>query len=158
MANRDEVTIEPLRASHVSVCEGIANALPEWFGIECGLREMRAAMRTDAGLIAVAGGEVVGFVTFKPSFPETWEITWLAVAPAWHREGIGRRLIDVVRTCSHQAGASLLMVKTLAEQHPSPAYAQTRAFYDAVGFHRLAVIPEIWGPANPCLLLVRPVA
>ena len=51
---------------------------------------------------------------------------------------------------------NLLLVKTLADTHPSPEYAATRAFYRSLGFLPLAVLPDLWGPANPCLLMVRP--
>lgn len=51
--------------------------------------------------------------------------------------------------------ARLLLVKTLAATHPSPEYAGTRAFYRAVGFMPLTVLPKLWDPANPCLLMVR---
>jgi hypothetical protein len=53
-------------------------------------------------------------------------------------------------------GYSLLHVKTLAPSDPDPGYAATRAFYEAVGFLPLEVLPQVWGPENPCLLLVRP--
>ena len=47
-------------------------------------------------------------------------------------------------------------MKTLAPDHPDPGYAATRAFYTSVGFRPLEVLPQVWGPENPCLLLVRP--
>ena len=33
---------------------------------------------------------------------------------------------------------------------------ETRAFYAAAGFRPLEVITEVWGPDDPCLLMVRP--
>lgn len=106
--------------------------------------------------MATVGPEVVGFVTLLRHFPESWEVTWMAVAPAWHRSGIGRCLVEETVAAARQAGARLLLVKTLADRHPSPEYARTRAFYQSQGFVRLAVEPELWDPANPCVLLVRP--
>jgi hypothetical protein len=50
-----------------------------------------------------------------------------------------------------------LTVKTLSDREdPGPEYAQTRAFYLAVGFVPVAEL-DIWGPENPCQLLARPV-
>jgi len=79
-------------------------------------------------------------------------------SPGWRprRHGIGRALIDAVTIDARVSGARLLHVKTLADSHPSPEYAQTRAFYGAIGFERLIVIPDLWDPSNPCLLMVRP--
>ena len=51
-------------------------------------------------------------------------------------------------------GAAFLLVKTLSDRHPDPGYAQTRAFYRAVGFVPVMDL-DIWGPENPALLLVR---
>ena len=151
------VRIVSISPGHAGQIEGIARSLPAWFGIEEGLQDLRHCAEHDSGYVALQDGDVTGFVTLARPFPETWEITWMAVAPAHHRHGIGRALIDVVVTDARHAGARLLHVKTLADSHPSPEYAQTREFYAALGFDRLVVLPELWGPENPCLLMVRPV-
>ena len=46
-------------------------------------------------------------------------------------------------------------MKTLAPSDPDPSYAATRAFYAAVGFLPLEELPQVWGPQNPCLLMVK---
>jgi hypothetical protein len=50
----------------------------------------------------------------------------------------------------------LLQVKTFGPSGASIEYERTRAFYDAVGFLPLEERTDIWGPGNPCLILVRP--
>jgi ribosomal protein S18 acetylase RimI-like enzyme len=150
------LTLEPLTAGHVPRCEAIARALSEWFGIEEGLAEMRGYLATGPGHVALAGSEVVGFVTLQRHFPETWEITWMAVARTWHRRGVGRCLIDATVARCREEGTRWLLVKTLADSHPSLEYRATRAFYQAMGFDRLSVLPDLWGPDNPCLLMIRP--
>jgi ribosomal protein S18 acetylase RimI-like enzyme len=139
-------------------CEAIVRSLPAWFGIEEGIAEARGCLETQDGFVAEARGRIAGFLTFAAAFPESIEITWMAVSPGHHRRGLGRALIDAVVTEGRRRGATLLLVKTLAETHPSPEYARTRAFYQAVGFQRLTVLPEHWDTANPCLLMVRPLA
>ena len=47
-----------------------------------------------------------------------------------------------------------LAVKTLSDRDPYPPYAETHAFYEAMGFTPLMDL-DIWGPDNPALLLVR---
>lgn len=148
------VSIAPLAEHHVNACERIARNLPAWFGIEEGLQELRHCLETESGWAALAGEEPIGFLTVAIPFPETREITWMAVAPDWHRHGVGRMLVQRVIDEARSEGATLLHVKTLADSHPSPEYAQTRAFYTALGFQRLVVLPELWDPSNPCLLLV----
>ena len=36
-----------------------------------------------------------------------------------------------------------------------PAYAQTRAFYLAMGFRPLEELRKLWDEANPCLIMVK---
>ncbi|MDQ3654842.1 MAG: GNAT family N-acetyltransferase [Chloroflexota bacterium] len=151
------VRIIPLSPTHADRIDAIARSLPAWFGIEEGLQDLRTCAERGPGLVALHNDTVTGFVTLAQPFPETWEITWMAVAPDHHCHDIGRALIDTVIFQARNSGARLLHVKTLADSHPSPEYAQTRAFYHTMGFDRLLVLPDLWGPANPCLLLVRPI-
>ena len=150
--NIDFIALTPDRAA---ACEAIGRALPAWFGIEEGLEDLRRCAETQEGIVAVANGDVIGFVTLTRHFPETWEITWMAVHPDCHRQGVGRRLVEAAVERCRAEGATTLLVKTLADTHPSPEYAQTRAFYAAMGFRRLEVFPDLWGPHNPCLLMAR---
>jgi ribosomal protein S18 acetylase RimI-like enzyme len=150
-------TVRPLDRKDVDWCEAIVRALPGWFGIEAGIAEARGYLETQEGVVVEVDGRVAGFLTYASAFPESVEITWMAVAPEHHRRGIGRALMEAVVTEARARGATLLLVKTLAETHPSPEYARTRAFYQAVGFGRLTVLPEHWNPAYPCLLMVRPI-
>lgn len=150
-----EFEIVPLNPDHAAACEAIGRALPAWFGIEEGLADLRHCAATQEGVVAIAAGEPIGFLTLTRPFPETWEMTWMAVHPARHRRGVGCRLIEVTIDRCRAAGASTLLVKTLAGSHPSEEYAQTRAFYRAMGFQRLEVFPDLWGPHNPCLLMAR---
>lgn len=149
------MTIRELRREDADACERIVRALPDWFGIEEGIAEARGYLDSQEGLVAEEDGQVVGFLTFASEFPESAEITWMAVAPNAHRRGVGRRLVDALVRALDARGCELLLVKTLADTHPSPEYAATRAFYRAMGFRPLTMLPDLWDPANPCLLMVR---
>jgi GNAT superfamily N-acetyltransferase len=149
------VDIVALTADRAVACEAVGRALPAWFGIEEGLEDLRRCAETQVGVAAVAEGETIGFLTLVKHFPETWEITWMAVHPGWHRRGVGRRLVESAVERCQEDGATTLLVKTLAESHPSPEYARTRAFYRTMEFRRLEVFPDLWGPENPCLLMAR---
>jgi ribosomal protein S18 acetylase RimI-like enzyme len=148
--------IRPLSRDDADRCEAIIRGLPDWFGLEEGIAEARGCLETQDGFVAEEGGRLLGFLTYASDLPESAEITWMAVAAGAHRRGIGRALTEVLVVKARTDGRRLLLVKTLADSHPSPEYAATRAFYRSMGFLPLAVLPDLWGPANPCLLMVRP--
>ena len=148
--------IRPLSHVDVDRCEAIMRGLPEWFGLEEGIAEARGCLETQHGFVAEEDGEVLGFLTCAAELPESAEITWMAVAAGAHRRGLGRALVEALVSKAREEGRELLLVKTLADSDPSPEYAATRAFYRSMGFRPLAVLPDLWGPANPCLLMVRP--
>jgi GNAT superfamily N-acetyltransferase len=150
-----------------ATAERILRALPGWFGIESALVEYaRAADELDTFVVIVSrpacGGrefrpdQVLGFVTLKETSEDALEIHVMGVLPAWHRRGAGRMLVERAASYARAEGYALLHVKTLAPSDPDPGYAATRAFYAAAGFRPLEVFTEIWGPEDPCLLMVRP--
>jgi ribosomal protein S18 acetylase RimI-like enzyme len=149
--------IRPLERADGDSCEAIVRALPDWFGIEEGIAEARDYLDAQPGLVAGDDGRILGFLTFAGEFPESVEITWMAVAADAHRRGVGCALVEALTEVLRQRGVRLLLVRTLADSHPSPKYAATRAFYRAMGFHPLTVLPEHWDAANPCLFMVRTV-
>ena len=136
-------------------CENLIAALPDWFGIP----EANASFLRNLGRlpswVALQRGEVVGAVTLEEHFPGSFEIHFIAVHPAYHRKGIGRRLVEKFEAEARQRGGRWLHVKTLAPSHPDPFYARTRAFYVAQGFAPLFESSALWGPDNPAVVLVK---
>ncbi|MCX6372453.1 MAG: GNAT family N-acetyltransferase [Actinobacteria bacterium] len=137
-----------------ALAEGILRALPDWFGLEQALVDYAHAADELPTFVAARGGETVGFLTLKPTSGDAVEIHVMAVIPGAHRRGVGRALVERAATHARAQGFSMLHVKTLAPSDPHPPYATTRAFYVAVGFCPLEVLPQVWGPENPCLLMV----
>ena len=175
---RDFVLRGPLRGQG-AVAEGILRALPGWFGIEssiveyaaaadelptfvavaparAGAEPARAAARTTEAETDEAARDVIGFVTVKPTSEDALELHVMGVLAEWHRRGVGGALVERAAAYARAEGFTLLHVKTLAASDPDPGYAATRAFYLAEGFLPLEVLPDLWGPDDPCLVLVRP--
>ena len=86
--------VRPLAPADTPASDGIIAALPEWFGNETGIRECAEAVRTQHGFVAVIDGAIAGFLTVTRPRPRTAEISWMAVAPARRKIGVGRALID----------------------------------------------------------------
>lgn len=147
------ITIRSLSSSDIDTCLSINRSLPAWFGLEEGLEEAAGYLRNHRGFVANCDVQIVGYLTYERLFESSTEISWMAVDPHHHRRGIGRSLIQALER--ELADVSLLSVKTLASSHPSQEYAQTRAFYESVGFVKQMVFPDLWDPSNPCLLMVK---
>jgi len=153
--DRQAFTIQGPLSGQGALAEGILRALPGWFGIEQAIVDYAGAADEGPTFVAEAGGEAVGFVTLKPTSAHAVEVHVMAVLPGEHRRGVGRALVERAAAYARAGGRALLHVKTLAPSDPDPSYAATRAFYAAVGFVPLEELPQVWGPENPCLLMVR---
>jgi GNAT superfamily N-acetyltransferase len=154
-----DIVVRPLARSDAEACDAIVRALPDWFGLESGILEAARAVRGQDGLACELPGEpgsVGGFLTWIRPFPESAEITWMAVRPDARRHGHGRALVEALCERLTAEGVRLLLVKTFGPSGESEEYAQTRAFYLSMGFLPLQELTEVWGPENPCLFLVRP--
>jgi GNAT superfamily N-acetyltransferase len=128
--------------------------LPSWFGIPEANAEYIEAATHLPGLVARSGTDPIGVLLYRRHFPEAAEIHLMAVAPSWHRRGVGRALVATVVADLSTDGCRLLQVKTLGASHPDQGCARTRAFYRAVGFLPLEETSDLW-PGNPCLIMVK---
>ena len=147
--------IRELGPRDAQTCDAIVAGLPDWFGDPLGLVECAEAVRSQRGFVSVGkGGDVAGFLTWIDQDPATVEITWMAVRADSRRAGIGRELIETLFRSARGKGARFVLVKTLSDAHPDERYAQTRAFYRAMGFEPVSEL-DIWGPRNPAQLLMR---
>jgi hypothetical protein len=62
----------------------------------------------------------------------------------------------IIEQYATESGYKYLTVKTLAETHSDSNYQKTRLFYEYQGFVPLEVLPDLWSPEHPCLLMVKP--
>ena len=136
-------------------CENILRALPDWFGIEEANQHYIKSSRELPTLLAYVDDHVAGFLTLKHHSPYTAEIYVMGVYPQFHRQGVGRAMIDHAETTLKDNHVEFLQVKTLSSQHPDPYYARTRQFYEALGFRPVEEFPTLWGESNPCLMLIK---
>lgn len=107
------LTIRPLASEDGDACEAIIRPLRYHFGDPGGRAECARAVRRDPGLVAVASGASVGFLTVVRHFATSAEITWIAVRSDQRHPGIGGRLISHLCADLHAEGCRLLLVMTL---------------------------------------------
>jgi ribosomal protein S18 acetylase RimI-like enzyme len=148
------VEVRALRIEDAPACDAIIASLPDWFGLDEGIQECAAAVRTQPGLVAEREGLMVGFLTVTRPSDRAAEISWLAVHRDARGRGAGTRLVDrLVSDLRAEEGVHLLVVKTLSDRtDPGPEYAATRAFYLAKGFTPAAEL-DLFGPENPIQLM-----
>ena len=145
--------IRELRPGDAVACDAIVAGLPDWFGDPTGIRDCASAVRWQPGLVAIDHAELRGFLTWIRDAGGA-EITWMAVRADRRRSGIGRALLETLVAQLRDSGVAELRVKTLSSRHADLGYAETRAFYDALGFEAHAEL-DIWGPENPAVALRR---
>ena len=135
------------------VVSEVLKDLPEWFGIP---ESTQAYIEGAADLQvwgAYDGNQPEGFISLSYSSEDCAEIDCLAVKKCYHRAGIGSQLLGVLESTARQK-ASYLQVKTVAPGY-YPTYDRTNAFYQAQGFKKLEIFPELWDKSNPCLIWVK---
>jgi ribosomal protein S18 acetylase RimI-like enzyme len=152
-----EVSIRALEERDASACDAIVLGLPYHFGDEAGRRDCAAAVRSQRGLVAEDGDEVVGFLTTELRFADALEITWMAVRADHRARGIGRMLVDRVAAEAVADGRSLLLVLTVSpnddpDEVPD-GYQATRGFYLSNGFVLARDFPGYWTGDLPVLMI-----
>src|SRR5665809_29077 len=134
--------------------ESLLRSLPAWFGIEEALMGYVADARSNDTYTAVTQGRVVGVLMVKHHSRYASEVHLIAVTPALHRRGMGRKLLEALESDLQSREVEFLQVKTLGPSLPSVEYDSTRHFYESMGFRPLEEIEELW-PGNPCLIMVK---
>ncbi len=133
----------------------ILGLLPEWFGIPESTAEYIRESQHMPFLALMDAEEPIGFLALKRTSEAAAEIYVMGIAPAYHRLGGGRMLVEASAGWCKEHALAFLQVKTLDASHPDPCYRRTRAFYKAMGFRPLECLPSLWGEENPCLIMIR---
>jgi GNAT superfamily N-acetyltransferase len=148
------ISIRSLAAGDADICEKILRSLPDWFGMESAIVRYRRDLDVLETYVAEAAHELVGFLALKQHNPHSAEIHVMAVIEALHGTGVGTALVEHAERLLKPRGVEFLQVKTLGPSGASPHYERTRRFYAARGFRALEET-NLWGEANPCLILVK---
>jgi GNAT superfamily N-acetyltransferase len=136
-------------------CAEILATLPTWFGVPESVAEYVAAAEAEPTVVAARGDQACGILTLRLHSPDAAEIVVMGVKPELHRTGIGRALLRAAESWLAGRDIGFLQVKTLSPRHADPGYAATRAFYFGCGFRALEEMPQLWGPDQPALQMIK---
>jgi N-acetylglutamate synthase-like GNAT family acetyltransferase len=139
-----------------AIARSILEALPEWFGIPKAREEYIARAHELPMLAVLIETKIVGFLSIENKTKVASEIFVVGVRPEWHRRGVGKCLFNAVEADLAGTGIRYLIVKTLSGKSPNAPYLRTRQFYESIGFEPIDELPELWGPDNTCLLMLKP--
>lgn len=107
--------------------------------IDCGLEGTDADYRF---VVAEREGVAVGYACYGPTplTEGTYDLYWIAVSPALHGKGVGRKILEAVEEACRRENGRMLLIETASK----PSYEPTRAFYQRTGYHEIARIPDFY--------------
>jgi len=97
--------------------------------------------------------EMLGFACFGPTpcTVGTWDLYWIAVDPAGHRQGVGRKLMDACEAKIAAARGRLIVVETSSR----PDYGPTRAFYEKLGYSPAARVAGFYAEGDDLVVYTK---
>ncbi len=100
-------------------------------------------------------GRLVGWICWGPTpcTAGTYDLYWMAVDPRAQQAGVGTALVTGMEG-RLQGRARLIVVETAGR----PAYAATRAFYEARGYLATARIPDFYSDGDDLVVYTKRLA
>lgn len=99
-------------------------------------------------LACFAEEEAIGFVVLNQTSSDCADIFVMGIKKKFHRQGIGEKLNEAYESLARKLGYTYSQVKTVETGHYEE-YDMTNEFYQAMGYKKLEVLPELWDERNP---------
>jgi ribosomal protein S18 acetylase RimI-like enzyme len=139
----------------MAITKEIMHSLPIWFSPPEDIEKKAITHRAYPFFAAYDVGVPIGFIALKIHNASTADIYNLGVLASYHRQGVGRRLLETTEQYCRDSGCLYLTVKTLDSSAENEPYERTRAFYQKMGFIPLEVFTTFWNEENPCLFMAK---
>ena len=137
----------------MAVVAQVLKDLPEWFGIPESTQAYIEGAKDLQVWAAFQESDLLGFVSLSYSSEDCAEIDCLGVKKAHQGREIGSQLLAALESEASK-NVDFLQVKTVAEGS-NKDYDRTNVFYRSLGFKKLEIFPQLWGPQNPCQILIK---
>ena len=112
----------------ISEVEAPVEALPEWFGLPDSREEYITESSNRPFFAAYDENKPIGFVYLDETGKDTVELYVMGIIKEYHRQGIGRRLVEKVKELAKRKGYSFMQVKTV-QMGKYKEYDETNCFY-----------------------------
>ncbi|HAT9060347.1 TPA: GNAT family N-acetyltransferase [Legionella pneumophila subsp. pneumophila] len=120
-----------------ALCQTITKDLPEYFGLPEANEHYAIGVKTRTNFAAKDEDNYIGLVSIDFPYPNNANIYWMAVRRDFHRQGVGKQLIEVACHFAKTRGAITITVETLCPSESEENYLKTYLFYQSVGFNPL---------------------
>jgi acetoin utilization deacetylase AcuC-like enzyme/GNAT superfamily N-acetyltransferase len=107
-------------------------------------------------ILAERGPGLVAYACYGPieGTQRSFDLYWIAVAPEEQGKGFGPQVFARAEASMRKAGAKHIY----ADTSTSDRYAGTRGFYQRMGFHEEARLPDFYGPGDGKVIYVKALA
>jgi acetoin utilization deacetylase AcuC-like enzyme/GNAT superfamily N-acetyltransferase len=107
-------------------------------------------------VLAERGANLVGFACYGPlhGTQGSFELFWIAIAPEEQKKGLGAQVYARAEAAMVKASAKHIYADTSS----SDRYADTRGFYQRMGFREGARLPDFYAPGDGKIVFVKDLA
>jgi GNAT superfamily N-acetyltransferase len=104
-------------------------------------------------IVAHESEEMLGYCCFglNPCTKSSYDLYWIAVHKDHMGHGIGRKLMALAEQSVVKLGGSIVWVETSGRA----IYESTRAFYLAIGYEKVAVMPDFYAPGDDKIVFMK---
>lgn len=120
-----------------TLCRTITKDLPEYFGLPEANKHYAIGVKMRTNFAAKEEGNYIGLISIDFPYPNNANVYWVAVRRNFHRQGVGKQLIDAACHFAKMQGATTITVETLSPSESEENYLKTYRFYQSVGFNAL---------------------
>jgi ribosomal protein S18 acetylase RimI-like enzyme len=104
-------------------------------------------------IVAHESEEMLGYCCYglNPCTQSSYDLYWIAVHKNQMNRGIGRKLMTLAEQSVVNLGGTLVWVETSGRA----VYEPTRAFYLAIGYEKVAVMPDFYAPGDDKIVFMK---
>jgi ribosomal protein S18 acetylase RimI-like enzyme len=104
-------------------------------------------------IMADESENVLGYCCYghSPCTESSYDLYWIAVHKNHMNRGIGRKLMTLAEQSIAALGGSIVWVETSGRA----IYESTRAFYLAIGYVKVAVMPDFYGRGDDKVVFMK---
>lgn len=104
-------------------------------------------------IVAHESEEMLGYCCYglNPCTESSYDLYWIAVRKDQMSHGIGRKLMTLAEQSVVNLGGTIVWVETSGRA----IYESTRAFYPAVGYEKVAVMPDFYAPGDDKIVFMK---